>query len=145
MSQNRQRGKGECSFSKSLYWLFNFDSLSVFLSLGCTVEHDLDQIDYIDSCTTEEEENDVKQPRGLDANSLSSQFMAYIEQRRITHEVESHSSPRKLVFLLETIRDGVDFSHGSYLFIGLGLFVLFSFPILVLEFLDLIWKNQEVV
>ncbi|MEJ1283242.1 leucine-rich repeats and calponin homology (CH) domain containing 3 [Cricetulus griseus] len=51
------------------------------------VEHDLDQIDYIDSCTTEEEENDVKQPKGLDSSSLSSQFMAYIEQRRISHEV----------------------------------------------------------
>ncbi|XP_031219544.1 DISP complex protein LRCH3 isoform X3 [Mastomys coucha] len=50
------------------------------------VEHDLDQIDYIDSCTTEEEENDVKQPKSLDTNSLSSQFMAYIEQRRISHE-----------------------------------------------------------
>ncbi|XP_029326152.1 leucine-rich repeat and calponin homology domain-containing protein 3 isoform X8 [Mus caroli] len=51
------------------------------------VEHDLDQIDYIDSCTTEEDENDVKQPKSLDTNSLSSQFMAYIEQRRISHEV----------------------------------------------------------
>ncbi|XP_052015048.1 DISP complex protein LRCH3 isoform X5 [Apodemus sylvaticus] len=50
------------------------------------VEHDLDQIDYIDSCTTEEEENYGKQPKSLDANSLSSQFMAYIEQRRISHE-----------------------------------------------------------
>ncbi|KAL1787454.1 leucine-rich repeat and calponin-likey domain-containing protein 3 isoform X3 [Sigmodon hispidus] len=50
------------------------------------VEHDLDQIDYIDSCTTEEEDSDVKQPKALDANSLSSQFMAYIEQRRISHE-----------------------------------------------------------
>ncbi|XP_052596318.1 DISP complex protein LRCH3 isoform X14 [Peromyscus californicus insignis] len=50
------------------------------------VEHDLDQIDYIDSCTAEEEENDVRQPKGLDTNSLSSQFMAYIEHRRISHE-----------------------------------------------------------
>ncbi|XP_076798942.1 DISP complex protein LRCH3 isoform X2 [Arvicanthis niloticus] len=50
------------------------------------VENDLDQIDYIDSCTTEEEENDVKQLKSLDTNSLSSQFMAYIEQRRISHE-----------------------------------------------------------
>ncbi|GAB1300214.1 DISP complex protein LRCH3 [Apodemus speciosus] len=50
------------------------------------VEQDLDQIDYIDSCTTEEEENDGKQPKSLDTNSLSSQFMAYIEQRRISHE-----------------------------------------------------------
>ncbi|XP_051047326.1 DISP complex protein LRCH3 isoform X5 [Phodopus roborovskii] len=50
------------------------------------VEHDLDQIDYIDSSTTEEEENDAKQPKSLDSSSLSSQFMAYIEQRRISHE-----------------------------------------------------------
>ncbi|XP_063126581.1 DISP complex protein LRCH3 isoform X15 [Rattus norvegicus] len=50
------------------------------------VDHDLDQIDYIDSCTTEEEENDVKRPKSLDTSSLSSQFLAYIEQRRISHE-----------------------------------------------------------
>ncbi|XP_030678919.1 leucine-rich repeat and calponin homology domain-containing protein 3 isoform X7 [Nomascus leucogenys] len=50
------------------------------------VEHDLDQIDYIDSCTAEEEETEVRQPRGPDSDSLSSQFMAYIEQRRISHE-----------------------------------------------------------
>ncbi|CAI9576097.1 unnamed protein product, partial [Staurois parvus] len=47
------------------------------------VEHDLDQIDYIDSYATEEEEEDVRQSRG---DSLSSQFMAYIEERRVTHE-----------------------------------------------------------
>ncbi|XP_036208587.1 DISP complex protein LRCH3 isoform X7 [Myotis myotis] len=58
-----------------------------------TVEHDLDQIDYIDSCTAEEEEDEVRQPKGLDSDSLSSQFMAYIEQRRISHE----SSPIKPV------------------------------------------------
>ncbi|XP_059776893.1 DISP complex protein LRCH3 isoform X8 [Balaenoptera ricei] len=50
------------------------------------VEHDLDQIDYIDSCTAEEEEEEVRPPKGLDSDSLSSQFMAYIEQRRISHE-----------------------------------------------------------
>ncbi|XP_006884269.1 PREDICTED: leucine-rich repeat and calponin homology domain-containing protein 3 [Elephantulus edwardii] len=50
------------------------------------VEHDLDQIDYIDSCAAEEEEDEVRQPRGMDPDSLSSQFMAYIEQRRISHE-----------------------------------------------------------
>ncbi|KAF5924054.1 hypothetical protein HPG69_010486 [Diceros bicornis minor] len=54
------------------------------------VEHDLDQIDYIDSCTAEEEEDEVRQPKGLDSDSLSSQFMAYIEQRRISHEL-SHT------------------------------------------------------
>ncbi|KAG8524453.1 Leucine-rich repeat and calponin homology domain-containing protein 3 [Galemys pyrenaicus] len=54
------------------------------------VEHDLDQIDYIDSCTAEEEDDEVRQPKALDSDSLSSQFMAYIEQRRITHEL-SHT------------------------------------------------------
>ncbi|XP_036889627.1 DISP complex protein LRCH3 isoform X8 [Sturnira hondurensis] len=50
------------------------------------VEHDLDQIDYIDSCAAEDDEDEARQPRGLDSGSLSSQFMAYIEQRRISHE-----------------------------------------------------------
>ncbi|XP_054985740.1 DISP complex protein LRCH3 isoform X15 [Sorex araneus] len=50
-------------------------------------EYDLDQIDYIDSCAVEEEEEEGRQPRALDRDSLSSQFMAYIEQRRISHEV----------------------------------------------------------
>ncbi|KAM7132977.1 DISP complex protein LRCH3 isoform 11-T11 [Molossus nigricans] len=61
------------------------------------VEHDLDQIDYIDSCTAEEEEDEVRQPKSLDSASLSSQFMAYIEQRRISHE----SSPIKPVPMRE--------------------------------------------
>ncbi|KAB0406602.1 hypothetical protein E2I00_014422 [Balaenoptera physalus] len=61
------------------------------------VEHDLDQIDYIDSCTAEEEEEEVRPPKGLDSDSLSSQFMAYIEQRRISHE----GSPVKPVPLRE--------------------------------------------
>ncbi|XP_066458979.1 DISP complex protein LRCH3 isoform X1 [Eleutherodactylus coqui] len=47
------------------------------------VEHDLDQIDYIDSYATEEEEDEVRHSRG---DSLSSQFMAYIEERRVSHE-----------------------------------------------------------
>uniref|UniRef100_A0A8C5NPT1 Leucine rich repeats and calponin homology domain containing 3 n=1 Tax=Junco hyemalis TaxID=40217 RepID=A0A8C5NPT1_JUNHY len=55
------------------------------------VEHDLDQIDYIDSCATEEEEEEVRQPRCQDTDSLSSQFMAYIDQRRVSNE----SSPVK--------------------------------------------------
>ncbi|XP_063023158.1 DISP complex protein LRCH3 isoform X11 [Melospiza melodia melodia] len=61
------------------------------------VEHDLDQIDYIDSCATEEEEEEVRQPKCQDTDSLSSQFMAYIDQRRISNE----SSPVKPV----SIRD----------------------------------------
>ncbi|NXG30941.1 LRCH3 protein, partial [Dromaius novaehollandiae] len=51
------------------------------------VEHDLDQIDYIDSCATEEEEEEVRQPKCMDSASLSSQFVAYIEKRRISNEV----------------------------------------------------------
>uniref|UniRef100_A0A4X2KIZ8 Leucine rich repeats and calponin homology domain containing 3 n=1 Tax=Vombatus ursinus TaxID=29139 RepID=A0A4X2KIZ8_VOMUR len=50
------------------------------------VEHELDQIDYIDSCATEEEEEEMRQPKCLDSDSLSSQFTSYIEQRRISHE-----------------------------------------------------------
>uniref|UniRef100_A0A452S7U1 Leucine rich repeats and calponin homology domain containing 3 n=1 Tax=Ursus americanus TaxID=9643 RepID=A0A452S7U1_URSAM len=61
------------------------------------VEHDLDQIDYIDSCTAEEEEDEMRAPKGLEPDSLSSQFMAYIEQRRISHE----GSPIKPVPLRE--------------------------------------------
>uniref|UniRef100_A0A8C3PTG3 Leucine rich repeats and calponin homology domain containing 3 n=1 Tax=Calidris pygmaea TaxID=425635 RepID=A0A8C3PTG3_9CHAR len=61
------------------------------------VEHDLDQIDYIDSCATEEEEEEVRQPKCMDADSLSSQFMAYIDQRRISNE----GSPVKPVSVRE--------------------------------------------
>ncbi|XP_053930713.1 DISP complex protein LRCH3 isoform X13 [Cuculus canorus] len=61
------------------------------------VEHDLDQIDYIDSCTTEEEEEEVRQPKCMDSDSLSSQFMAYIDQRRISNE----GSPVKPVSVKE--------------------------------------------
>ncbi|NXK61739.1 LRCH3 protein, partial [Sylvietta virens] len=68
--------------------------LSVYV---CEVEHDLDQIDYIDSCATEEEEDEVRQPKCLDPESLSSQFMAYIDQRRISNE----SSPVKPVSIRE--------------------------------------------
>ncbi|XP_030349553.1 DISP complex protein LRCH3 isoform X2 [Strigops habroptila] len=60
-------------------------------------EHDLDQIDYIDSCATEEEEEEVRQPKCMDSDSLSSQFMAYIDQRRISNE----GSPVKPVSIRE--------------------------------------------
>ncbi|XP_062241796.1 DISP complex protein LRCH3 isoform X2 [Platichthys flesus] len=46
---------------------------------------ELEQIDFIDSCVGEEEEEDGRSPGGGDTSSLSSQFMAYIE-RRITRE-----------------------------------------------------------
>ncbi|XP_065495966.1 DISP complex protein LRCH3 isoform X18 [Caloenas nicobarica] len=61
------------------------------------VEHDLDQIDYIDSCATEEEEEEMRQPKCADSESLSSQFVAYIDQRRISNE----SSPVKPVSIRE--------------------------------------------
>ncbi|XP_035380993.1 DISP complex protein LRCH3 isoform X3 [Electrophorus electricus] len=54
------------------------------LQANGTLETELEQIDFIDSCTWEEEEEDIR-PRTGDSVSLSSQFMAYIE-RRITRE-----------------------------------------------------------
>ncbi|XP_069830677.1 DISP complex protein LRCH3 isoform X2 [Dendropsophus ebraccatus] len=66
----------------------NQDSRGSSVTANGGVDHDLDQIDYIDSYTTEEEEEDVRHSRG---DSLSSQFMAYIEERRVSHE----SSPSK--------------------------------------------------
>ncbi|XP_041920308.1 DISP complex protein LRCH3 isoform X7 [Alosa sapidissima] len=61
-----------------------------------TLESEIEQIDFIDSCTGEEEEEEGRSSRSRtsDAVSLSSQFMAYIE-RRITREgspVKSGSS-----------------------------------------------------
>lgn len=49
------------------------------------MESELEQIDFIDNCTGEEDEEDGRS-RGGEPVSLSSQFMAYIE-RRITREV----------------------------------------------------------
>uniref|UniRef100_W5MPK8 Leucine rich repeats and calponin homology domain containing 3 n=1 Tax=Lepisosteus oculatus TaxID=7918 RepID=W5MPK8_LEPOC len=49
-----------------------------------TVEAELEQIDFIDSCAGEDEEEESRH-RGAEPASLSSQFMAYIE-RRITRE-----------------------------------------------------------
>ncbi|XP_060929801.1 DISP complex protein LRCH3 isoform X1 [Limanda limanda] len=46
---------------------------------------ELEQIDFIDSCVGEEEEEEGRSRGGGDTSSLSSQFMAYIE-RRITRE-----------------------------------------------------------
>ncbi|KAM9820284.1 DISP complex protein LRCH3 [Neosynchiropus ocellatus] len=42
-----------------------------------------EQIDFIDSCTGEEEEDEGRSRAGRDSASLSSQFMAYIEKRII--------------------------------------------------------------
>ncbi|XP_064150484.1 DISP complex protein LRCH3 isoform X6 [Loxodonta africana] len=84
---------------------------SLIVTNGAGVEHDLDQIDYIDSCAAEEEEDEVRQPKGLDSDSLSSQFMAYIEHRRISHE----GSPIKPVPIREfqKAEDMRRFTHQS--------------------------------
>uniref|UniRef100_A0A8C9TLF8 Leucine rich repeats and calponin homology domain containing 3 n=1 Tax=Scleropages formosus TaxID=113540 RepID=A0A8C9TLF8_SCLFO len=63
-------------------------------ALNGTLEAELEQIDYIDSCTGEEEEEPRR--RGAESVSLSSQFMAYIE-RRIGRE----GSPAKSSFSRE--------------------------------------------
>lgn len=80
-------------------WLPNLNVFFWFVCLVWTVEHDLDHIDYIDSCTAEEEEDEVRPPKGLDSDSLSSQFMAYIEQRRISHEVVHTFKPKYVIIL----------------------------------------------
>ncbi|KAI1893851.1 hypothetical protein AGOR_G00127920 [Albula goreensis] len=49
-----------------------------------TMEAELEQIDFIDSCAGEEEDEEGRS-RGAESVSLSSQFMAYME-RRITRE-----------------------------------------------------------
>lgn len=59
--------------------------LSTLLSLS-VVDAELEQIDFIDSCTGDDEEEDGRSRRRAEPVSLSSQFMAYIE-RRITREV----------------------------------------------------------
>ncbi|XP_034021208.1 DISP complex protein LRCH3 isoform X2 [Thalassophryne amazonica] len=51
-----------------------------------TMDLELEQIDFIDSCPGEEEEDEPRCRGPADRSSLSSQFMAYIE-RRITREV----------------------------------------------------------
>uniref|UniRef100_A0A673FWR4 Leucine-rich repeat and calponin homology domain-containing protein 3-like n=1 Tax=Sinocyclocheilus rhinocerous TaxID=307959 RepID=A0A673FWR4_9TELE len=56
-----------------------------------TLEAELEQIDFIDSCTGDEGE-DGRSRRGAEPVSLSSQFMAYIE-RRITRESPTKLSP----------------------------------------------------
>uniref|UniRef100_A0A3P8ZN18 Calponin-homology (CH) domain-containing protein n=1 Tax=Esox lucius TaxID=8010 RepID=A0A3P8ZN18_ESOLU len=57
-----------------------------------TLEAELEQIDFIDSCTGEEDDEEGRRG-GADTISLSSQFMAYIE-RRITKEVIKTNSYR---------------------------------------------------
>ncbi|KAK7160610.1 hypothetical protein R3I93_008305 [Phoxinus phoxinus] len=50
-----------------------------------TMDTELEQIDFIDSCTADDDEEDGRSRRRTEPVSLSSQFMAYIE-RRITRE-----------------------------------------------------------
>lgn len=50
-----------------------------------TMDAELEQIDFIDSCTGDDDEEDGRSRRRAEPVSLSSQFMAYIE-RRITRE-----------------------------------------------------------
>uniref|UniRef100_A0A8C9W185 Leucine rich repeats and calponin homology domain containing 3 n=1 Tax=Scleropages formosus TaxID=113540 RepID=A0A8C9W185_SCLFO len=78
-------------------------------ALNGTLEAELEQIDYIDSCTGEEEEEPRR--RGAESVSLSSQFMAYIE-RRIGRE----GSPAKSSFSREGRTEESrrhSFAHGS--------------------------------
>uniref|UniRef100_A0A673GCP8 Leucine-rich repeat and calponin homology domain-containing protein 3-like n=1 Tax=Sinocyclocheilus rhinocerous TaxID=307959 RepID=A0A673GCP8_9TELE len=49
------------------------------------LEAELEQIDFIDSCTGDDDEEDGRSRKGAEPVNLSSQFMAYIE-RRITRE-----------------------------------------------------------
>uniref|UniRef100_A0A8B9JIB7 Calponin-homology (CH) domain-containing protein n=1 Tax=Astyanax mexicanus TaxID=7994 RepID=A0A8B9JIB7_ASTMX len=66
-------------------WSGNEVSHRLSLLTYTILETELEQIDFIDSCTGEEDEEDGRS-RGGEPVSLSSQFMAYIE-RRITREV----------------------------------------------------------
>lgn len=50
-----------------------------------TLDSEIEQIDFIDNCTGEDDEEDGRSRRVAEPVSLSSQFMAYIE-RRITRE-----------------------------------------------------------
>uniref|UniRef100_A0A3Q1K8G5 Calponin-homology (CH) domain-containing protein n=1 Tax=Anabas testudineus TaxID=64144 RepID=A0A3Q1K8G5_ANATE len=66
--------------------------------------HDLEQIDFIDSCVGEEEEEEGRSRGGGggDGSSLSSQFMAYIE-RRITREVGAEELPHVVTVLIKLL------------------------------------------
>lgn len=68
-----------------MYYSDFFTMVLSTLSLS-VVEAELEQIDFIDSCTGDDDDEDGRSRRGTDPVSLSSQFMAYIE-RRITREV----------------------------------------------------------
>ncbi|XP_062901688.1 DISP complex protein LRCH3-like isoform X5 [Mobula hypostoma] len=80
-----QRQRRECQ---------HHEQRSSLLMPNGIVEHDLEQIDYIDSCPVEEEEEEVRLLKRPESTSLSSQFMAYIEKRRINYEGSSVKSPK---------------------------------------------------
>uniref|UniRef100_A0AAY4B972 Calponin-homology (CH) domain-containing protein n=1 Tax=Denticeps clupeoides TaxID=299321 RepID=A0AAY4B972_9TELE len=71
-----------------------------------TMETEMEQIDFIDSCTGEEE--DDGRNRASDSVSLSSQFMAYIE-RRFSKRFVPKSEPCSVMFcpVLRSVPDGV--------------------------------------
>ncbi|XP_043926633.1 DISP complex protein LRCH3 isoform X4 [Protopterus annectens] len=81
-----QRLRRECQYHENR-------GTAVLINGG--VENDLDQIDYIDSCTMEEEEEDVKTSKQGAQESLSFQFMAYIG-RRMTHEPASGNELQRI-------------------------------------------------
>ncbi|KPP69638.1 leucine-rich repeat and calponin-like domain-containing protein 3-like [Scleropages formosus] len=92
--QQRQRREKEREEGRPGALNGTFKSFSHHVTASFTVEAELEQIDYIDSCTGEEEEEPRR--RGAESVSLSSQFMAYIE-RRIGRE----GSPAKSSFSRE--------------------------------------------
>uniref|UniRef100_A0A672PVP5 Leucine rich repeats and calponin homology domain containing 3 n=1 Tax=Sinocyclocheilus grahami TaxID=75366 RepID=A0A672PVP5_SINGR len=80
-----------------------------------TLEAELEQIDFIDSCTGDDEGEDRRSRRGAEPVSLSSQFMAYIE-RRITREVRNTNIECRLKVSLPSdlgaaLTDGVVLCH----------------------------------
>uniref|UniRef100_A0A8C1GFX3 Leucine-rich repeats and calponin homology (CH) domain containing 3 n=1 Tax=Cyprinus carpio TaxID=7962 RepID=A0A8C1GFX3_CYPCA len=75
----------------------------------------IEQIDFIDSCTGDDEGEDGRSRRGAEPVSLSSQFMAYIE-RRITREVRTTNIECRLKVSLPSdlgaaLTDGVVLCH----------------------------------
>uniref|UniRef100_A0A8C2F4M4 Leucine-rich repeats and calponin homology (CH) domain containing 3 n=1 Tax=Cyprinus carpio TaxID=7962 RepID=A0A8C2F4M4_CYPCA len=58
-----------------------------------TLEAELEQIDFIDSCTGDDDEEDGRSRKGAEPVSLTSQFMAYIERRISTEGSPVKTSP----------------------------------------------------
>uniref|UniRef100_A0A8C1JZ21 Leucine-rich repeats and calponin homology (CH) domain containing 3 n=1 Tax=Cyprinus carpio TaxID=7962 RepID=A0A8C1JZ21_CYPCA len=60
-----------------------------------TLEAELEQIDFIDSCTGDDDEEDGRSRKGAEPVSLTSQFMAYIERRISTEGSPVKTSPSR--------------------------------------------------